>query len=212
MENFRELEKEFKKKQFSKKALQGGRHNKGGAGRGSSDEDGSDGSGSDMSDYNDEDDGSDGEDGENTNEEYDAGADQSQVIVEELSKVKKEVVEEDSPMKRQQNQEYLTSVREKIKTYISRIEQELEVAKNKKVKGGGLKKHKEKVAVLTTRLMQTRKYRDRLDEFLISMDYVETVNIKNLMVLLDQQMADCEEVNVYALLDEEFPKVHEVIE
>jgi hypothetical protein len=76
-------------------------------------------------------------------------------------------------------------VRESIKAYISRIEQELEVAKNKKVKGGGLKKHKEKVAALSTRLTQTRKYRDRLDEFLISMDYVETIHLKNLRVLLD---------------------------
>lgn len=45
MENFRELEKEFKKKQFSKKALQGHKHGKGmggigGRGDSSSDNDG----------------------------------------------------------------------------------------------------------------------------------------------------------------------------
>jgi len=74
MENFRELEKEFKKKQFSKKALQGGRHNKGGAGRGSSDENDSNGSqDSDLSEYNDGDYGSQGEAGVNGNED-DIGA------------------------------------------------------------------------------------------------------------------------------------------
>ena len=67
MENFRELEKEFKKKQFSKKALQGGRHNKGGAGRGSSDEDDDS---SDMSDYNDDE----GSEGDNIDDEEFGGA------------------------------------------------------------------------------------------------------------------------------------------
>lgn len=47
-------------------------------------------------------------------------------------------------------------VRESIKAYIQKVEQELESAKNKKVKGGGLKKHKEKLAMLTARLVQIR--------------------------------------------------------
>lgn len=44
------------------------------------------------------------------------------------------------------------------------------------------------------------------------MDYVESAHIKNLRVLLDQQMADSEEANTYTLLDDEFPKVQDVIE
>ena len=54
------------------------------------------------------------------------------------------------------------------------------MAKNKKVKGGVLKKHKEKLAALSFKLGQLRKYRDRIDEILISMDYVESLQIKNL--------------------------------
>ena len=57
MENFRELEKEFKKKQYSKKALQGSKHGKGAMGRNSSSDEGSENSSDDdHSDQSDNDD------------------------------------------------------------------------------------------------------------------------------------------------------------
>lgn len=59
MENFRVLEKEFKKKQFSKKSLQhSNKYGKGGGNRGSSGSDGSD----DDSDYDNESDEGDSQD------------------------------------------------------------------------------------------------------------------------------------------------------
>lgn len=70
----------------------------------------------------------------------------------------------------------------------------METAKNKKVKGGVLKKHKEKLVTLSSKLGQLRKYRDRIDEILISMDYVESLQIKNLQVLLDLMIVNSEDV------------------
>ena len=57
MENFRDQEKEFKRKEFSKKALQHSNRNRGGSGNGQDSE--SDGN---SSDYYEESDGSDGND------------------------------------------------------------------------------------------------------------------------------------------------------
>lgn len=58
-------------------------------------------------------------------------------------------LDEDSSDKRQLNAEMLENAREFIKQFIVRVEQELEQAKNKKLKGGALKKHKEKIQDLT---------------------------------------------------------------
>ena len=79
----------------------------------------------------------------------------------------------------------LANAREFIKHFIVKVEQELESAKNKKVKGGVLKKHKEKLFDLNMKLGQLRKYRDRIDEMLLMMDMVETCHIKILLALLD---------------------------
>ena len=46
----------------------------------------------------------------------------------------------------------MKSMRDYIKEIITKVEQELEIAKNKKVKGSVLKKHKEKQQLLSTRL------------------------------------------------------------
>ena len=107
-------------------------------------------------------------------------------------------VEEDSSAKRHLNAEYFSNAKEFIKLTIQKVEQELETAKNKKVKGGVLKKHKEKLVTLSSKLGQLRKYRDRIDEILISMDYVESLQIKNLQVLLDLMIVNSEDVAQYS--------------
>lgn len=140
MENFRELEKEYKKKQFSKKSLQGSKHGKGGAGAGrdSSDEDGCDSDEDENGDYSDDDDYS----GSGEDDDQEAYGEEGASGEEEVKKESTEI--EDPPEKRLENANYLKALRDFIKGIITKAEQELEVIKNKKVKGSVLKKQKEK--------------------------------------------------------------------
>ena len=64
------------------------------------------------------------------------------------------------------------------------MESELEVLKNKKVKGASLKKSKDRQQYLTSKLSDLQKYRDKIDEVLVYMDYVQTSHIANLSSLL----------------------------
>ena len=64
------------------------------------------------------------------------------------------------------------------------MESELEVLKNKKVKGASLKKSKDRQQYLSSKLSDLQKYRDKIDEVLVYMDYVQTSHIANLSSLL----------------------------
>lgn len=64
------------------------------------------------------------------------------------------------------------------------MESELEVLKNKKVKGASLKKSKDRQQYLTSKLSDLQKHRDKIDEVLVYMDYVQTSHIANLSSLL----------------------------
>jgi len=64
------------------------------------------------------------------------------------------------------------------------VESELEVLKNKKVKGASLKKSKDRQQYLSSKLSDLQKYRDKIDEVLVYMDYVQTSHIANLSSLL----------------------------
>jgi hypothetical protein len=169
MENFRELEKELKRKQFSKKSLQhSGKSRRGGGADGDDDENSSDedndGSGSDLSD--------DGE-GEYSQGESDYGAGDSQIEEEDEGEImgdKESEVEEtktiirveepeDKPEERRKNSDYLSEVLAFFKTLSSQVESDLEAAKNKKVKGPLYKKQKEKQGALQARLTMISKFR-----------------------------------------------------
>ena len=78
----------------------------------------------------------------------------------------------------------MTETREYLKGQCGNVESELEVLKNKKVKGASLKKSKDRQQYLTSKLSDLQKYRDKIDEVLVYMDYVQTSHIANLSSLL----------------------------
>jgi hypothetical protein len=78
----------------------------------------------------------------------------------------------------------LTETREYLKGQCGNVESELEVLKNKKVKGASLKKSKDRQQYLSSKLSDLQKYRDKIDEVLVYMDYVQTSHIANLSSLL----------------------------
>lgn len=121
MERFREHEKQFKQKKFSKKSLLD--HQRG-SGRGS-------GSDDDNSNYGSENDSkSDGDDyGEGS------GEDQEQLSEEET--------EEKLQALKAKDKEFFTQVMDFMKSHVGNIENELEALRNKKTKGPP-KKQKEK--------------------------------------------------------------------
>jgi predicted transcriptional regulator len=73
-----------------------------------------------------------------------------------------------------------------MKILINRAEEELEGSKNKKVKGATSKKQKEKTGNLAGKLSQTRKIKEKIDELLLQMDFVEGGAITVLKELLTQ--------------------------
>ena len=163
MENFRELEKEFKRKQFSKKALQhSNKQNREGREGSSSADDESD---DDNQSYNSED--IYGED----SEEEDEGEEE-----------KKEIV--DTNEQRQKNLEMMTITKDFLKAEVIKVDNEIENNKNKKVKGATLKKHKEKITILSARSSLLKKHRDKMEELIGQIEYVESVQIVTLMGLL----------------------------
>jgi hypothetical protein len=78
----------------------------------------------------------------------------------------------------------LTETREYLKGQCGNVESELEILKNKKVKGASLKKSKDRQQYLTSKLSDLQKFRDKIDEVLVYMDYVQTSHIANLSSLL----------------------------
>jgi Not1 N-terminal domain, CCR4-Not complex component len=193
MENFREKEKEFKKKKYSKKSLHPSRKNKNGgnAGQsGSSSEGGSDsdddqdhGSGSDMDDY----------DLEGLSEE-----------IEEL-KTSDGALVADSNEQRSANEQALLQAKDFLVTYTGKIEAEFELQKNKKVKGPIVKKHKEKVAALQVKHSQVKGYCEKINDLLHSIDYVETVHVRGFLESIGNFMANPEDANANSNLEAEFP-------
>jgi Not1 N-terminal domain, CCR4-Not complex component len=168
MERFREHEKEFKKKQFSKKALLNMRDNNMFSSNNDSDSEGnhdhdfSDDSG--ELDYYQEDD--DLEDGEGQPEE---------------------ISEEQKAEQRSRDREYLIEVQDFLKQQVLRVELELEQLRNKKSKAPP-KKQKERQVMLSARLTTLRKLRDRNEEIMSSLEFIDAKEIKNAKVVLGQYM------------------------
>lgn len=162
MENFRELEKELKRKQFSKKSLQhSGKGRRGGDG--SSDEDGSGDDDSDMDDDSNDEGESDLDENDLIGGDYE-DADMVDSAEETKGTPMAEVYQEDKPEERKKNSDYLNDAFLFMKGLVSTLEAELEAIKNKKAKGATYKKYKERQVVIQTRLDQTKKLRNQFDD------------------------------------------------
>jgi cobalamin biosynthesis protein CobT len=209
MENFRELEKELKRKQFSKKSLQHSGKGRRGGGDDSSNEDGDDSSDLDgESDNDNEGDGSDFDEEDENREDDEYDQDDAEIIEGEEEKgTFGETFVEDKPEERKKNQDYLNEAFLFMKILVTTFEAELESIKNKKVKGATYKKFKERQGVVQTLHSKTIKLRNWLDELRQQMDYVEGIHLKGLRPLMAIIMANKEDPNAINELEIELPKV-----
>ena len=147
MENFRELEKELKRKQFSKKALQ--HSNKGRRGGGDdSDEDGECDSDEDGESDNYNEGSFNDEDYDNLEEGDFEGEELEMIEGEEEKGTYEETFVEDKPEERKKNADFLNEAFTFMKLMVTNLETELESIKNKKVKGATYKKYKERQGVV----------------------------------------------------------------
>jgi hypothetical protein len=71
--------------------------------------------------------------------------------------------------------ERLTITKDFLKAEVIKVDNEIEINKNKKVKGATLKKHKEKITCLIARSSLLKKHRDKLEELIGMIEYVESV-------------------------------------
>ena len=197
MERFRAHEKEFKKKQFSKKALLSG--NNGDRNQQNSDDSDYDPDGDD-SDYGDGDD-------DDQDDDNDDG-DEDEPYVEEFS-------EEKLNGMRLKDKEYLMEVQDFVKTQVAKLETDLETMRNKKVKGPP-KKQKEKQGALSLKVSQAKKMRDRIEEIANSLEYVDPLTqTKNLKAMLAQFMMNPDDDSTNSKtqqLETEFNKLLEIVE
>ena len=72
-----------------------------------------------------------------------------------------------------------------MRLLFQKLEEELDSAKSKKVKGTS-KKQKEKVGSINYKLTQVKKIKDKLDELALQMDYIDGGTIKQLRGLMKQ--------------------------
>lgn len=85
------------------------------------------------------------------------------------------------------DKEYFVEVLDFFKQSVAKLEGELEVLRNKKVKGPP-KKQKEKQVALSAKVTAAKKIRDRIEEVTNNLDYIELNSVKNLKSLLGQFM------------------------
>lgn len=77
----------------------------------------------------------------------------------------------------------MVEVSDFMRTQVSTDEAELEAFRTKKHKGPP-KKQKEKLVVLQTTLTNTRKLKDRIEEVIAALEFIEPSQMKNLKVQL----------------------------
>lgn len=210
MENFRELEKELKRKQFSKKSLQHSGKGRRGGGDGSSDDEGS---GDNDSDLDDDSNGGDEEsDGLDENDLIGDDFDEDDMMDSSEETKGNQIGEtflEDKPEERKKNGEYLNDAFLFMKNLVTTLEAELESIKNKKAKGATYKKYKERQVVVQTRLDQTKKLRNQFDDLRQQMDYVESMHLRALRPNLAQFMSNTEDTASINELEMELPRIVE---
>ncbi len=73
-----------------------------------------------------------------------------------------------------------------------KYEQELEKIRNKKTKGGA-KKNKDKINSLTSKLAHLKQIKERSEELMISMDYLEPGKIRQMKSISKQLMANSDD-------------------
>ena len=172
MERFREHEKEFKMKQFSKRALQANLEKSGNfVDRGnSSDDDDDDSSDNDSNRRS-------GSYSRNSNSEYGHEAESDSVLAES------DLDGDPGPMDPNQlalDKEWLGDfIQEKLKKQISQVEHEVDNIRNKKIRGTS-KKQKDMLKTLNEKLKLMRNTREKCEELAMTMEFLQGGNIHQL--------------------------------
>lgn len=211
MERFRAHEKEFKKKQFSKKALQNNHNNNFSSNQDSNSDNGGSGSdynGSDDEDYDDEQSADEGEERPDLEGELDNEYGQE---VEQEPEETKEQIEDKINIQKAKDKEFFVEVVEWIKKQIEALEGDQDNLRNKKQKGTS-KKVKEKQGIISYKITQVKKLKDRVEEVMNSaVDVIDGNCTKNLKLLLAQFMGK-EDDATKTSIDQEMAKIMEIAE
>jgi hypothetical protein len=196
MERFREHEKEFKMKQYSKRALAAEGEKKGNFvdRRGGSNSSRSYGSSCDDSygdEYGGEDDYGSDEDHEGQDDDDDAGSGANNS---DLDQAEMELDDEkNDPMQLAKDKEWLNQfIQEKLKKQITKIEGEVDNIRNKKIRGA-TKKQKDMLKALNDKLKLMRATRENCEELAMTMEFLEGGAIKGLKIALKKYFDDHED-------------------
>lgn len=203
MERFREHEKEFKMKQYSKRALAADFEKKGNfvdrrGGSNSSRSYGDQSDDSDYGDYGDNDYGSDADQDPEGEEEEVVSGNNSEEPVE----IEKEDAEND-PMQLSKDKEWLDQfIHEKLKKQITKIESEVDNIRNKKIRGA-TKKQKDMLKELNDKLKLMRATRENCEELAMTMEFLEGGAIKGLKAALKKYYDDHEDESLRFNVDKQ---------
>mmetsp|Transcript_5129 Transcript_5129/g.4705 ORF Transcript_5129/g.4705 Transcript_5129/m.4705 type:complete len:83 (+) Transcript_5129:496-744(+) len=77
---------------------------------------------------------------------------------------------------------------EHLKLLLVKLEEDLELQKNKKVSKANTKKQKDKIGSSNTKLLNTKKIKEKLEELLLQMEFIEAGTINTLRNLLTTYM------------------------
>lgn len=199
MERFREHEKEFKMKQYSKRALQADYERQGNFVSQSDEESGiqySNSSGYDFSD-NSENNGSDEEIDEIASYEDDS----------EEERLRRDSMadedEEDNQKQLAKDKNWLENfINDKLKKAITKIEHEVDNIRNKKVRGA-VKKQKDMLKQLNDKLKLMRNTRIKCEELAMTIGFLEGGDIRQLKVLLKKYYEDPDQDEARESVDKE---------
>ena len=186
MERFREHEKEFKMKQYSKRALAASLEHMGNFVQGDDDSDGSHSYGLEDSDENKSD---------NSNFEF-----EEDEYTHRESGEYSDIVEGDQLA---QDKEWLdVFIQDKLKKSIAQVEQEADNIRNKKIRGTS-KKQKDMVKALNDKLKLMRATREKCEELAMTMEFLEGGAIKQLKLYLKKYNDDHENDSLRTNVDTE---------
>lgn len=200
MERFREHEKEFKMKQFSKRALQANLEKSGNfVDRRDSDDD--------------DDDYSDG--GSCFDSDYSNQSSPEVVeIPESASNIESDIDGEGAVDSNQLSldKEWLGEfIQEKLKKQISNVEQEVDNIRNKKIRGTS-KKQKDMLKTLNEKLKLMRATREKCEELAMTMEFLQGGSIKNLKLYLKKYYDDHDNDTLRNNVDNEVTRLIELAE
>ena len=91
------------------------------------------------------------------------------------------------------NLDFIQDVKEFMRIHILKMEEELESAKSKKLKGGTMKKQKEKVGTINYKVALAKKFKDRIEELSPFIELIDATLMKNLKIKLNEYMENPED-------------------